>query len=564
MKMKLNLRAKILLGYLLIIILTGAVAYTGASSIGLAEERYGLVIEKNMPEIALIMEIRSKNVEQMAAIRAFLLYRDEKYRNEFISLDTAMEGTFKEVDQYINNDEARAFMKKANDARKAYSDICRRIMDMVIADGQSDISALLTEGKAMADNIKEISDQWIEYTDNENLTIISELKSTLETKDVIMYTTVVTAIILGTLAGLFIANIVASPIKSLTASAEAIASGNLLQPIKSYRSGDEVELLSQAFIKMQGNLKELITKVHQATQTLASSSQQLSASSQETSSGSQEMASTINQLAEGATSQAQELEHASGIINDMSDNLDSVSENTEAVASASSKVLEVSAEGLSVAEFTIDKIGEIKASTGETAELITQLGEASQRIGNIVEIIKGISGQTNLLALNAAIEAARAGEMGKGFAVVASEVRKLAEQSSVSAQEISGVIEEIQSQTRQAVDAIERNVKNVDEGVAAVNNAGSSFRSISSEVEKVAVQINEVSRAVQKMAGSSKDIVRSIESIAAVSEETAASSEEITATAEEQTAAMEEVASSAQDLARLADELQDSISIFKF
>ena len=84
------------------------------------------------------------------------------------------------------------------------------------------------------------------------------------------------------------------------------------------------------------------------------------------------------------------------------------------------------------------------------------MGDQSNQIGQIVDVIKGIADQTNLLALNAAIEAARAGEQGRGFAVVAEEVRKLAEQSSTSAAQIATLIGNIQRETERAVGVMEK------------------------------------------------------------------------------------------------------------
>src|SRR3712207_7409943 len=86
---------------------------------------------------------------------------------------------------------------------------------------------------------------------------------------------------------------------------------------------------------------------------------------------------------------------------------------------------------------------------------MADLAAKSQRIGEFITTITGISEQTNLLALNAAIEAARAGEQGRGFAVVAEEVRKLAEESQRSATQIAGLLSEIEGQTQTAVALVE-------------------------------------------------------------------------------------------------------------
>ncbi len=114
--------------------------------------------------------------------------------------------------------------------------------------------------------------------------------------------------------------------------------------------------------------------------------------------------------------------------------------------------------------------------TAETArDTITQLAQASERIGAIMTLIQDVAEQTNLLALNATIEAARAGEAGRGFAVVATEVKALATQTAKATEEISGQIDNIQGTTKDAVSGIAKIVAAISEISGTANGVAHSM-----------------------------------------------------------------------------------------
>jgi methyl-accepting chemotaxis protein len=208
-------------------------------------------------------------------------------------------------------------------------------------------------------------------------------------------------------------------------------------------------------------------------------------------------------------------------------------------------------------------MSKIEESVSGSAQIVAKLGDSSKQIGEIIDTIAGIASQTNLLALNAAIEAARAGEQGKGFAVVAEEVRKLAEGSEQAARQIATIISQIQEDTEGAVVAMNQGTKEVAAGANVVQSAGATFNDIANQLGGVSGQIKEITAAIHELAQGSQQIVASVRDIDQVSKQTAEQTETVSAATEEQAAAMGEIASSSQSLAKLAEDLQHSISRFR-
>ena len=170
-------------------------------------------------------------------------------------------------------------------------------------------------------------------------------------------------------------------------------------------------------------------------------------------------------------------------------------------------------EGDIVVKKTVNKIQSIATVIDQSVATISELGDTSERIGEIVVVIRDIADQTNLLALNAAIEAARAGEQGKGFAVVADEVRKLAERTSNATEEISKIIGTIQSEMKNATLSIQKGSAEVLEGVSLGQEASTALSKIIASSEQMQHKINVIEENSVQLASESEKIAEGTTSI---------------------------------------------------
>jgi len=150
---------------------------------------------------------------------------------------------------------------------------------------------------------------------------------------------------------------------------------------------------------------------------------------------------------------------------------------------------------------TVKGIMSVSKIVIKAAEVIENLGSNTEKIGDIVNVIRDIADQTNLLALNAAIEAARAGEHGRGFAVVADEVRKLAERSSLATKEIASLIKGIQDEALSAVNVVKGGASSAEKAASLAQEAGIKINQVLDGVEYTAQLVDKITNSAIDQSG---------------------------------------------------------------
>jgi len=317
---------------------------------------------------------------------------------------------------------------------------------------------------------------------------------------------------------------------------------------------DEMGSLAEGDLTVKATVTEDITgaiadSVNFAVEALRSLVTTINETAVQVSAAAQETQATAMHLAEAAEHQAQQITSASAAINEIAVSIDEVSKNSAESADVAQRSVQIASKGAAIVRQTIQGMDSIRDQIQETSKRIKRLGESSQEIGSIVELINDIAEQTNILALNAAIQAASAGEAGRGFAVVADEVQRLAERASGATRRIETLVQTIQADTNEAVTSMEQTTSEVVAGARLAEDAGLALGEIEKVSNDLSDLIQNISSAARQQSAAATNISATMNVIQEITTQTSVGASQ--------------TAESIGNLAQLAADLRRSVADFK-
>ena len=260
------------------------------------------------------------------------------------------------------------------------------------------------------------------------------------------------------------------------------------------------------------NMRELVGTINQTSARVAGGADATQQLAQRMSAGSERQASDIAALTQQMAATAT--------------TLTAVAERAESVAEQAEESVDVARGGAETARGTINVMTALREQIQDTSKRIKRLGESSQEIGNIIELINDIAEQTGTLALNAAIQAAMAGEQGRGFAVVAEEVQRLAERASVATRQVETLVKTIQADTNEAIVSMERSTHNVVSGARSAEEAGGALSRVQISSRTMAELIASIAGEARGQSANTTDAAKRMLGIREIATQTSRSSAE--------------------------------------
>ena len=326
---------------------------------------------------------------------------------------------------------------------------------------------------------------------------------------------------------------------------------------------DELGQLTFEVNKISMGLKTLLKDLAEISTHVSLAAIEQKGATDEVSQGTENIAATIEEVTASSQEQVAAVQQVASFIKKITESINGIEAGVKETLESSKYGVEKMQEGNKAIESSMMQMKKIDESFTTTSEVIQDLADKSDQIGEIIHAITGIAEQTNLLALNAAIEAARAGENGRGFAVVADEVRKLAEESNRAAQEIMTIISETQEKTKKAVETIYSGSQEVQKGSKVIDITGKMMKETMTILKHTTDQMTSNSQLIAELNESGKLLEADTDMITEISQATSIAMQDISATIQQQTVMSEQIANSSSELADAANHLDELIKRFK-
>jgi methyl-accepting chemotaxis protein len=550
----LPIRSKILFSFLTVLAVLAGLGLSSLQRSSAMNEAVEEITGNYGLAIVYLDEMRISMASYRGTVaREVALYDDKTIREGTKSALAALAKTFDENDvKYTPTVDPGTETSLHQDLKaswSAYMAATSRLHDMLAADKLAEAKAFMLETMVPAGARAEVA---VKASMDYNVAAMKRLTAAVNDSytagRLIVICLMVFAVVVATLAGMFLVSSIATPMKAMTEAMRRLAARDMTAEIPAQNRTDEIgqmaatvqvfkdgmitaerlagEQASERAAKEQRALRlgeivdafdvttrDVVQTLHAGSNELETTARAMTGSADRTNQQASAVASAAEQAGVGAQTVAAATEELTASINEIS---------RQVAESARMTALAVK-------------------DAQRTNAIVAALAEGADKIGNVVGLITNIAGQTNLLALNATIEAARAGDAGKGFAVVASEVKSLASQTGRATEEIGAQITQIQAATKEAVAAI---------------------RGIATSIEEVSAIAASIASAVEEQGAATADIARNVQQTAVAAQDVSSNISGVGQSANDSSAAASEVLSAAGELSKQAERLSNEVNSF--
>jgi methyl-accepting chemotaxis protein len=520
-----SMRAKLLAGFGLVIVLLVITAGAAAIVIGEMRDAQREVIEKDYQVASDLLDLRGLQNRQRAV---FLDMSLKTKRPDQEVLEREIRATRPQMDELI----ARVMRLKEGDARflaranelKQTLESYQQVRDRQIAliyDGKVAESREMSVGEQEAryEKVRAVATELSDEAKAKARAAADESEALAERSMRMIAALGIVAVLIAIAMALALHNMIVGPLRDVSDAARRIAGGDLavsLPPGGARR--DELGELARIFDEMARSLRSTIGDVTEGMGVLAAAASEITASTTQVAAGSAEAAVAVSQT----TATVEEVKQTAQVS----------AQKARYVSDTAQKSLQFSQGGRKTADESVAGMRNIQQQMDLIARSIVKLAEQGQAIGEIIATVNDLAEQSNLLAVNAAIEAAKAGDQGKGFAVVAQEIKSLAEQSKQATSQVRTILGDIQKATNGAVLVTEQGTKAVATGAKLSEQLGDSIRQLADSIAEASQAATQIAASAQQQLAGMDQVALAMQNINQASNQNVASTRQAEAAAQ--------------------------------
>ncbi|WP_018883901.1 methyl-accepting chemotaxis protein [Paenibacillus massiliensis] len=559
-----NITKKLSFSFAVVLCITLIVGGAGWFQIRDMEQSYRELFANRVDKIVQIQDLKSNALTQTKNFRAYLLTGEISQYEEYEKNRVAFANRLKDFEARLTPVEAEQMTERFVAMEQEYADVVQEIKAYKMVEDREAYTRLVMEKCVpMAQALSDTADELAAYQQKLLDQSRDELTAKVEQIESFILITVLLAVAAGAVLSIWTTRLIARPVTMVAAAARQIAAGDLTGADLQIKQRDEIGDMSRDFNIMKQQLQSLLKAVAMNANQLSRASSELSTLSAHSTGGAEQMSEAVRNINESASFQVERNRENQQAVRHSAERIRVIAESSAVTAELSEQAISQAKRGEQQLEHTVEQMALINSSIEQSAGLIFELGEQSQSIVKITQLIQDVARQTKILSLNASIEAARAGVQGKGFAVVAEEVQQLSDKTQKASGEIAERIHDMVHTVSEAVQAMRAGSQEMDTGSRMIRDTAGVFHEVQQAVLTVAEHSQEVSAATEELSGLTEQLLESERKLVGLSMGISGQSQGVADTCQEQLASIEQISASAEGLQQMADQLLREMNQFR-